>query len=290
MSDKQTYCPSCLTTYNVTVAQLTIAQGMVCCPKCDSSFNALTHLLTAEKEISSSVTITSTHNTLPLNSISSHADHDANFTSPAFRYSILKIFEQKVENSNIDLKTYLNNLNYFSTEPIPSLTTAHWSEQEHAGKRSVLYYATWSILNLILIGALAVQFFWFNPHYLQSSPIMSKTLNSLCEIFSCSNLQEHYNLMSVTKIKIKSLEKNQTQFNGEIVNFHDRSLALPTLRIHLKANGHNIATYDFAAKKYLVKNLNGIERIPQNSPFQFEFILPIDRKNFNNYNFEIIRP
>ncbi|HJE54435.1 MAG TPA: DUF3426 domain-containing protein, partial [Acinetobacter pseudolwoffii] len=45
MSDKRTHCPTCSTTYKVTVAQLTIAQGMVCCPKCTTSFNALSHLV-----------------------------------------------------------------------------------------------------------------------------------------------------------------------------------------------------------------------------------------------------
>ena len=46
MSDKQTSCPKCLTIYKVSVAQLTVAQGMVCCPKCSMTFNALSHLTT----------------------------------------------------------------------------------------------------------------------------------------------------------------------------------------------------------------------------------------------------
>lgn len=45
MSDKQTRCPKCTTIYKVTLTQLTIAQGMVCCPKCSINFNALTHLV-----------------------------------------------------------------------------------------------------------------------------------------------------------------------------------------------------------------------------------------------------
>ena len=119
---------------------------------------------------------------------------------------------------------------------------------------------------------------------------MSQAFNHVCEIFSCSNLQEHYNLISTKKVKVKSPEKNLTHFSGELVNYHDRSLALPLLRVNLKEDGLVIATYNLQPQEYLIKNLHGIERIPKNSPFKFDFTLPIDRKNFDNYEFEIIRP
>ena len=75
-----------------------------------------------------------------------------------------------------------------------------------------------------------------------------------------------------------------------MVNFHDRSLALPILRVDLKHDGVVVATYNLQPKEYLVESLTSIERIPKNSPFKFEFSLPMDRKNFDNYDFEIIRP
>ncbi|MFX6821879.1 MJ0042-type zinc finger domain-containing protein, partial [Acinetobacter baumannii] len=45
MNEKQTRCPKCLTVYKVSLTQLTVAQGMVCCPKCNLNFNALTNLV-----------------------------------------------------------------------------------------------------------------------------------------------------------------------------------------------------------------------------------------------------
>ncbi len=50
MSEKQTYCPNCFTKYKVSVAQLTVARGMVCCAKCSTNFNALTHLVVDKEE------------------------------------------------------------------------------------------------------------------------------------------------------------------------------------------------------------------------------------------------
>ena len=51
MTQKQTRCPNCQTVYKVSVTQLTISQGMVCCPKCSAEFNALVHLVKIEKDL-----------------------------------------------------------------------------------------------------------------------------------------------------------------------------------------------------------------------------------------------
>ncbi len=49
MPEKHTLCPECKTIYKVSVTQLTVAQGMVCCPRCDTTFNALLHLISTEQ-------------------------------------------------------------------------------------------------------------------------------------------------------------------------------------------------------------------------------------------------
>jgi len=51
-----------------------------------------------------------------------------------------------------------------------------------------------------------------------------------------------------------------------------------------------LATYNLKPQEYLIESLVKIQRIPQNSPFKFEFVLPVDRKDFDNYSLEIIRP
>lgn len=296
MSNKQTHCPTCSTTYKVTVAQLTVAQGMVCCPKCTGTFNALSNLVADQR-------IKTTPATKPqdtqLNATDPSQINVSNFSfDPASLQEqceqprkLLDIFEDKVENSNIDLKTYLNNLNYFSTEPIGNFPALNWSEKaETEKKRSVLNYAVWTVLNLTLISTLLFQFFWFNPQYLKKSPVMGAAFNSICEVFNCSKLEEHYNLITTKKVKVRSISKNVVEFSGQLINFHDRSLALPLLRVELKENGTVVSTYTLQHQEYLVNSLSTIQRIPTNSPFKFKFKLPVDRKSFNSYDLEIIRP
>lgn len=294
MSDKLTNCPTCSTTYKVTVPQLTVAQGMVCCPKCSTSFNALSHLV-VEKALSFS---TPPPQSSPQKQPATIHVNDFNIEPVIYNdetktstHPLLRLFDQKVEHSNIDLKTYLNNLNYFSTEPIGNLPAVNWAEQtEKEKKRSTLNYLMWISVNCILFGALIFQFFWFNPQYLKSSPVMGAAFTKVCNVFNCSRLEEHYSLISTKKVKVRSTGNQETKFSGEMVNFHDRSLAMPILKVSLKDNGSEIANYQLQPEEYLAKNLHGIQRIPKGSPFKFEFILPIARKSFDNYSIELIRP
>lgn len=150
MNEKQTRCPKCLTVYKVSLTQLTVAQGMVCCPKCNLNFNALTNLVNVEQ---------------PETVNSSALAHGSMQTRYMTHSHVLDIFDQKVENSNIDLLTYLNNLNYFHNEPInalPNLNLAEQAtspEQDNGKKHSWLYYTLWSSANLILILVLLFRFF-----------------------------------------------------------------------------------------------------------------------------------
>lgn len=295
MSNKQTFCPTCSTTYKVTVAQLTVAQGMVCCPKCSTAFNALSYLVAdnASKAVAAteSRSVNPEFSAAPQINVSNLNFENALQQSNEQPRKLLDIFEDKAENSNIDLKTYLNNLNYFSTEPIGNFPALNWADKtEVEKKRSVLNYVSWTILNLLLVSTLLFQFFWFNPQYLKNSPVMGAVFNTVCEVFNCSKLEEHYSLISTKKVKIRSISKNKVEFSGQLINYHDRSLALPIIRVKLKKNGSVSATHSLSNKEYLADSLSGIQRIPNNSPFKFKFELPVDRKSFDSYDLEIIRP
>lgn len=291
MSEKQTYCPNCFTKYKVSVAQLTVARGMVCCAKCSTNFNALTHLV-VEKEQSSSTPSTPPSNLDNKNSQSSEMTAETFMADQQPEQHLLDIFDRKVENSNIDLKTYLNNLNYFSTDPIGTYPALNWSEKSEQEKkeRSALSYVLWGAVNLCLVSLLIFQFFWFNPKILNNSPVFSALFNSTCQAFNCSVMEQNYHLISTNKVKVKQISKQKTQFTGELINYHSKSLALPIIKVNLKDNGEIISTYSFQSSEYLIDSLTGIQRIPQNSPFKFKFSLPVERKSFDTYSLEIIRP
>ncbi|OTG97927.1 hypothetical protein B9T24_00710 [Acinetobacter sp. ANC 4654] len=286
MSEKQTYCPNCFTKYKVSVAQLTVARGMVCCAKCSTNFNALTHLV-VDKEEPCSTTLS-----IPSAKPSQATEITEQFTDDQrSEQHLLDIFDRKVENSNIDLKTYLNNLNYFSTDPIGNYPALNWSDKsEQENKHSAWHYVLWIVVNICLISLLVFQFFWFNPKILNNSPAASAVFNTVCQAFNCSILDQNYRLISTNKVKLKQISKKETQFTGELINYHSKSLALPIIKVNLKDNGEIISSYSLQPSEYLISSLAGIHRIPQNSPFKFKFNLPVSRKSFDTYSLEIISP
>jgi len=103
-------------------------------------------------------------------------------------------------------------------------------------------------------------------------------------------LDQNYRLISTNKVKLKQISKKETQFTGELINYHSKSLALPIIKVNLKDNGEIISSYSLQPSEYLISSLAGIHRIPQNSPFKFKFNLPVSRKSFDTYSLEIISP
>ena len=284
MSDKQTKCPKCQSVYKVTVAQLTVAQGMVCCPKCDNTFNALSHLVFAFPQNKNSVTS-------QLHHIQNRSFMQAT-AELAQPQHILDIFQRKVEHSNIDLKTYLNNLNYFSTEPIGNIPAMKLSapDLESEKKHGNGYYLLWGIINLLLIGLLIFQILWFNPKFLNSSPALNSVFTQVCQFFNCSSLEERYSLISANRVKVKRVDRMNTQFTGELINYYDKSLALPNIKVTLKEKQQTLSTYIYSPQEYLVESLSSIQRIPKNSPFKFDILVPVARNSFDTYSLEIIKP
>ncbi|MBK0062962.1 MULTISPECIES: DUF3426 domain-containing protein [unclassified Acinetobacter] len=286
MSEKQTRCPKCLTIYKVSLTQLTVAQGMVCCPKCNLSFNALTNLVSTEEHSPSSIQ----HSSLQQSAVSASSFQYSS-------YNILDIFNRRIENSNIDLLTYLNNLNYFQNEEIGSFPQLNLAEGDLAldthpnqsKKRSLQYYVMWSFINLILLGILLFQIVWFNPRIMHNSPVLGAMFNQLCSVFSCKKLEEKYTLLTINKVKVVAVEHHKTRFSGVLVNYHDKSLPLPLLKLTLK-DKHENSSIILKPQDYLSESLSGIQRIPKNLPYKFEFTINQSRKSFNDYTLEIVHP
>lgn len=284
MSDKQTKCPKCQSVYKVTVAQLTVAQGMVCCPKCDNTFNALSHLVFAYPQNKNSVTS-------QLNHIQNHSFVQAT-AELAQTQHILDIFQRKAEHSNIDLKTYLNNLNYFSTKPICNIPAMNLSapDLESEKKQGNGYYLLWGSINFLLIALLIFQILLFNPKFLNNSPALNSVFTQVCQFFNCNNFEERFSLVSANRVKVKRVDSVNTQFTGELINYYDKSLALPNIKITLKEKQQTLSTYVYSPQEYLIESLSRIQRIPQNTPFKFDIVVPVSRNDFDNYTLEIIKP
>lgn len=287
MSDKQTRCPKCHTVYKVSVTQLTVAQGMVCCAKCSTQFNALTHLVKQPKN----------EELVKRNTSSSSNDLKA-FQKDIFEEKdIIAIFDRKIENSNMDLRTYLNNLNKFNIDPIaafPALNLSARSKDrqfdQDAHPKSPVYYITWFCANMALLFILVFQLLWFSPSLLDKSPVLNTFFINSCAMFNCVTIDQRYKKMSISHMNALSIDDHSTQFNGILINNYEKSLNLPLLKLSLINNGVIKSSYIKSSPNYLVPSLNGISRIPTNSPFEFKFVINVSKKSFDNYKIEVIRP
>jgi predicted Zn finger-like uncharacterized protein len=284
MNKKHTRCPECATTYKVSVQQLIAAQGLVCCPKCDYTFNAITHIIFEKTE--EEQTISSTHEQLKNKLIPNKTDFQNTLNS-----TTLEIFDRKVAQSNIDLTTYLNNLSYFSPEPVTILPTLNLATNiDHQSKRySTSYYTLWGLINISLVIIFVVQILIFNPKFLNNNSLINTAYIKVCGLFRCESLNKQYNLINTYDVKVSAFN-NQTQITGMLLNYNEHSLSVPRLKVSLYSQDHLIFEHTYNPKDYLIASLTSIERIPQNSPFHFKINLPMSQKTFDEYKIEILKP
>lgn len=287
MAEKQTICPHCASIYKVSVTQLTVAQGMVCCPKCQHNFNALVHL---QKNATAISNLDLNHS----NSISDEANTDFS-TKLVNENSIFDIFKRKVEHSNIDLKTYLNNLNYFNNEPInniPSLNLSQGIQDQHRNTptRSKFYYLFWTFINFALLSILLFQIVWFNPKLTDRYPLINSIFTHTCAVLHCETIDQRYKQVLISHVQVDPIDSDQTQFSGQINNHYFKSLELPNIELTLKVDHVVVNRYILTSHEYLIESLQGIKRIPQNSPYPFKFIIKQPRNSFEQYELTIIHP
>lgn len=288
MSEKQTCCPNCSSIYKVTVTQLTVAQGMVCCPKCMAEFNALLHLIQPKTF--------STDTSLLIGAMLQQAN-PVLVTQDQNEQHLLDIFDRKTANSNINLRTYLNNLNALhNNEPIANVPALNLSAHQSISsdpdikRKSAEYYILWSLVNLSLVFVLLFQVLWFNPNLLQRSPILNSIFITTCNLFNCQTIDERYTYIKVDQIKIRAVNAEITEFSGMLTNHYENGLALPLMKISLIKDGKVISSSIHAPTEYLIESLNGITRIPTQSPYKFQFKLNVPSNAFDTYRLVVIRP
>ena len=287
MNNKQTQCPECTTIYKVSVEQLTIAQGMVCCPKCFHSFNGLLHLVESNSAPS-----------LPADAESALLHHDyayeVNDHILARSYSqqhLLDIFDRKIAHSNIDLYTYLNNLNYFSSEPIHQFPSLKLSEKEVRVKHkpSLGYYVVWSLINFSLVAFLAFQILWFNPDFVARHPILTQGFDAVCQVMKCQTLEQRYQKISISQLSLHAQGPHLTELRGALTNDDAKSLALPHILLTAQTDVGTVQ-YIFQPSEYLEQKYQGIERLPAQTPFKFSLQVPLSKNQIQNPHLEIIQP
>ena len=291
MSDKQTRCPNCLTLYKVSVMQLTIAEGMVCCPKCSTEFNALLNLVQTSTDPDQNTSATTTDAPVSFNQVATSDLSQFNIGHE----TITEFFNRKIQNSNIDLRTYLNTLKFVEDSTVnvfPSLHLAtHHHHQPHQHiQKTRLYYVMWTLINIALVSILSFQILWFNPNLLDRYPILNSIFTQTCSVLRCETIDQRYKQIQIKNLQVKALNPQETEFSGQLLNQFSKSLELPLIKVTVYKDNTKIKTFIVSAQDYLVNSLSGIKRIPQNSPYAFKFELPIQKNSIDSWELEIIHP
>lgn len=292
MSNKQTRCPECFSIYKVTVPQLTVAQGKVCCPKCLTQFNAFAFL-------SEHAEVSLTQSQIEL--LPQRSFHQLSFQSTAkalntqAAHDVMSIFELKVQHSNLNLRQYLNHLDYLQHTPLhyfPGLnlsSNSPYAIDQSGHTHPLYYYMIWGLINFSLVVILILQLLWLNPDVVDRHPSLKQGLNQSCLVLKCQTIAQRYEQMEILNLNIMQGHLNQTKFIGAIVSHYDTSLKLPILKVSYEKNNKHYSKI-YTAKEYLVSRLNGISRIPHELPYEFEFTLPEPYHTSVIYQIEILHP
>lgn len=291
MSDKQTRCPHCLTLYKVSVIQLTVAGGEVCCAKCSTQFNALLNLVESKTDDAATT------------------EQPRAVTQPIFqriireeqgyfkleKQNLADFFNRKIKNSNIDLRTYLNTLNFiednaFNAFPSLHLATHHNNKPHTHIQKTRLYYILWTLINIALMSILSFQILWFNPNLLDRYPILNTVFIQTCSILHCETIDQRYKQILVQNLQVEATNNNETEFSGQLHNQFSKSLELPLIKVSVFKVHKRVKTFVISSDEYLIDSLTGIKRIPKNSPYPFKFKLPIQKKMIDSWKLEIIHP
>lgn len=285
MNTKQTRCPNCLSLYKVTVPQLTVAQGMVCCPKCAENFNALLHLQQSNLN-------------LPEDQVPRQHEQRSFFTrskSTANDNALgLDILSRTVDQSNLDLHHYLNNLNYYHRNnvyyyPAPSLSQSREMAFQRKKRPQFAYYLMWGAINLSLFLLFVFQILWFNPQLLEQSKVLNAFFNQACTLVRCETLDQRYKKLNVEHFKVERTLDNHTQISGVLMNYNAESLKLPHFKVIMQKDQQYLERV-ISPAEYLVQSLNGMTRIPARHPYAFKFTLLQHYDQNWQYKIEIMRP
>lgn len=284
MSEKHTRCPRCETIYKVSQKQLTLSQGMVCCAKCDLTFNAITHLQAAD---TSYIEKTTDIATPPLNLI-----------HPNLHSDVHKIFSQKIENSNLDLLTYLNNLKYFQNKeelsfPVPLLSNEQdYAQSPNSNQKSPTswkYYLIWCGINILLFVVLLLQVIWFNPQLIQSHYTLRTVFDVVCKFVYCNPEQSSLFHVDILKLETTAINVDQTQFSGLLINHYSQKTLLPTIKVILK-NQNDSTEVLIPSAQYQSQLSPTIKEINPNTTLSFNFTINRSINSFDHYRLELIQP
>lgn len=165
-------CPHCQTNYQLSLKQLSIAQGSVRCVRCQHVFDAYLHFINSPEPVTATnveyPTLTLFNNQNFTQDTSTSQGEMENKSNPHIHY-VNQILAQEVDGSRLNLYTYLNCLD--TLHPLHNKVSADFTAPHLKMTEPKLkphspsyfsYYFCWGIVNFSLILLLVFQYYFFN--------------------------------------------------------------------------------------------------------------------------------
>ncbi|MHA3102944.1 MJ0042-type zinc finger domain-containing protein [Acinetobacter sp. ANC 3791] len=221
MCDIQTQCPNCKTQYLISPTQLSIAQGMVCCAKCDHNFNAY-ELLSHSPYV---IQLDSHFQNVTL--LTHHQIHERGGAE-----TVLAIFDRKLDSSNTDLLNYLNS-HQFSEEHQFDFKKPdsffNFSKNTSTRFFNLSIHVFLFVLNIIVFGFVVSQITNNNNDLKQQFPLLAIFSTHTCSMVKCST--KTVNALQVETTHIDEDYPGLTTITGKLVNNSDHPQSLPSIQI-----------------------------------------------------------
>jgi len=273
MTPSSVTCPHCQTSFRITNAQLTAADGSVRCGSCLQVFNARDQLKRApEKPASAEHSTTATEEqTTPQTSEKPVAEQPAPITQPneqtpepdkapdpAAKAKIAPLPMKYSGHQRQTIDTLIQALDEQETEQ-----TAH--AQQRRRKR-----AGWAAAALVLSLLLVGQFAWFNRQVLSLDPALRGSYAVLCQVLPCTLPP----LVDIDAIRSMELvvrshpdRQDALQVDAVIINEASHTQPFPNLQLTFTdINGKVVANRIFTPTEYLAGELAGALEMPKAQP------------------------
>ena len=276
MTPPSVTCPHCQTSFRITNAQLTVADGSVRCGSCLQVFNAMDQLERASKESvnaenptvnpeEQTASQTSEKPVIEQQSITQlygQAPEPDKAPDSTMQTKIVPAPLEYNDHQQQTIETLIQELDEHETEETVSI-------QQHRRNR-----VGWIVVALILSLLLVGQFTWFNRQTLSLDPALRGFYTNFCQLLPCA-LPPLVDIGAIrsTELMVRSHpdQQNALQVDAVIINEASHTQPFPNLQLTFTdINGNVIAHRIFTPTEYLAGELAGALEMPRAQPVRLE--------------------
>lgn len=274
-----TRCPHCSNFFAVNAEQLAAADGRVRCGACLSIFDGLEHLTERPPRWKTGGSVIESRSSRSDNSSGDDGSWPAHIGPDAFDGEALENTPPTLGESE-------------GTERVPEVIKEELARAE-AETRGRWITAVLTLVALILLAALALQYAWFKPaKVLAGYPQARPWLETLCEYTGCrapdrrnpSKIQ-----MLARDVRIHPGYEDALLISATLVNAATYAQPYPRLQFSVfNVNGQTIASRIFEPEQYLSPDLNPEGNMSPGKPLQIAIELIAPEEAAISYEFRFL--